>query len=103
MLWHTTKKSTFERTKLEVVWVQGVGAGITNPNRPFFPAVRSAMAKQERITISERTRAGIARVRRQGVKIGRPPIDTRQNNIVASRQGSGRLNQVQSLSTIVRE
>ncbi len=35
-------------------------------------AVLSAVAKQERVTISERTKAGLARVRRKGVKLGRP-------------------------------
>jgi DNA invertase Pin-like site-specific DNA recombinase len=35
-------------------------------------AVLSAVAKQERITISERTKAGLQRVRRAGVRLGRP-------------------------------
>jgi DNA invertase Pin-like site-specific DNA recombinase len=35
-------------------------------------AVLAAIAKQERVTISERTKAGLARVRRRGVKLGRP-------------------------------
>jgi DNA invertase Pin-like site-specific DNA recombinase len=42
---------------------------------PFKDAVISIMAtlaEQERITISERTKAGLARVRRTGTKLGRP-------------------------------
>lgn len=35
-------------------------------------AVLAEVAKQERITISERTKAGLERVRRQGVRLGRP-------------------------------
>lgn len=35
-------------------------------------AVLSAVAKQERVTISERTKAGLQRVRRAGVRLGRP-------------------------------
>jgi DNA invertase Pin-like site-specific DNA recombinase len=35
-------------------------------------AVLAAVAKQERITISERTKAGLQRVRRAGVRLGRP-------------------------------
>jgi len=35
-------------------------------------AILSALAKQERIRISERTRAGLARVKAQGKKLGRP-------------------------------
>jgi len=42
---------------------------------PFKDAVISIMAtlaEQERVTISERTKAGLARVRRAGTKLGRP-------------------------------
>lgn len=42
---------------------------------PFKDAVISIMAtlaEQERVTISERTKAGLARVRRAGQKLGRP-------------------------------
>jgi DNA invertase Pin-like site-specific DNA recombinase len=35
-------------------------------------AVLSAVAKQERVTISERTKAGLARAKRKGVRLGRP-------------------------------
>jgi DNA invertase Pin-like site-specific DNA recombinase len=35
-------------------------------------AVLAAVAKQERITISDRTKAGLARVRNSGVRLGRP-------------------------------
>lgn len=38
-------------------------------------AILSCLAKQERVKISERTRAGLERVRRNGVKLGRPKID----------------------------
>jgi DNA invertase Pin-like site-specific DNA recombinase len=36
--------------------------------------VLAAVAKQERITISERTKAGLARARRAGKKVGRPVV-----------------------------
>jgi DNA invertase Pin-like site-specific DNA recombinase len=32
------------------------------------------MAKQEKIRLGERVRAGLQRVRRQGKKLGRPPL-----------------------------
>jgi len=35
-------------------------------------AVLAAVAKQERVSISERTKAGLARVKRQGKRLGRP-------------------------------
>ena len=37
-------------------------------------AILSCLAKQERIRISERTKAGLARVKSKGVKLGRPKI-----------------------------
>jgi DNA invertase Pin-like site-specific DNA recombinase len=37
-------------------------------------AVLAACAKQERVTISERTKAGLARVRKSGIKLGRPQL-----------------------------
>jgi DNA invertase Pin-like site-specific DNA recombinase len=36
-------------------------------------AVLAAVAKQERLRMSERTKAGLARVRAKGVRLGRPP------------------------------
>jgi DNA invertase Pin-like site-specific DNA recombinase len=44
---------------------------------PFKDAIigfLAAIAKQERIRISERTKAGLARVRAKGVKLGRRPV-----------------------------
>ena len=38
-------------------------------------ALMSCLAKQERLRISERTRAGLARVRAKGVKLGRPKVE----------------------------
>jgi putative DNA-invertase from lambdoid prophage Rac len=37
-------------------------------------AILSTLAKQERIRISERTKAGLARVKAQGAKLGRPRL-----------------------------
>jgi DNA invertase Pin-like site-specific DNA recombinase len=34
----------------------------------------ATLAQQERIKISERTKAGLARIRRQGKKLGRPRL-----------------------------
>jgi DNA invertase Pin-like site-specific DNA recombinase len=36
--------------------------------------ILAAIAQQERIRLSERTKAGLARVRKQGKKLGRPPL-----------------------------
>ena len=43
--------------------------------RDVVISVMSTLAQQERISISERTKAGLRRVRRQGVKLGRPVAD----------------------------
>jgi DNA invertase Pin-like site-specific DNA recombinase len=37
-------------------------------------SVLAAVAKQERITISERTKAGLIRARRAGKRVGRPVV-----------------------------
>ena len=37
-------------------------------------AILSCLAKQERIRISERTKAGLERVKAQGIKLGRPQV-----------------------------
>jgi DNA invertase Pin-like site-specific DNA recombinase len=63
--------------------LQAWGVGWRSYTQPFLDtgneltngivlAVLSAVAKQERITISERTKAGLQRVKRAGVKLGRP-------------------------------
>ncbi len=63
--------------------LQGWGVGWRSYTQPFLDtgndmvtgivlSVMAAVAKQERITISERTKAGLARTRRAGTKLGRP-------------------------------
>lgn len=46
----------------------------TNPFNDVFIAFAASMAKQEKVRISERTKAGLARVRANGVKLGRKPV-----------------------------
>ncbi len=43
--------------------------------RNILLAVVSTLAKAEREKISERTKAGLARVKRSGKRLGRPPVD----------------------------
>jgi DNA invertase Pin-like site-specific DNA recombinase len=63
--------------------LKGWGVGWRSYTQPFLDtgndmvtgivlSVMAAVAKQERITISERTKAGLARTRRAGTKLGRP-------------------------------
>jgi len=51
-------------------------------------AVLAAVAKQERITISERTRAGLARTRAKGTRLGRPVLVV-DMDAVRARRGAG--------------
>ncbi len=47
-----------------------------NPGQPFYDvvvAVYAEVARLERLQISERTKAGLARARRNGKQLGRPP------------------------------
>jgi len=43
--------------------------------RDILISVMGALAKQERIRLSERTKAGLQRVKEQGTKLGRPSIE----------------------------
>ena len=56
---------------------------------PFKDAVISIMAtlaEQERIAISERTKAGLRRVRRAGTKLGRPTADLDMHKVLRLRK-----------------
>jgi len=46
----------------------------TNPFNDVFIAFAASMAKQEKTRISERTKAGLARVRANGTRLGRPLV-----------------------------
>ena len=50
--------------------------------RNILLAVVSTLAKAERERISERTRAGLARVKRAGKKLGRPPVASKKRTQV---------------------
>lgn len=63
--------------------LQAWGTGWRSYTQPFLDtgnemtnsivlAILAAVAKQERVSISERTKAGLARARRQGTRLGRP-------------------------------
>ena len=61
--------------------------------RDIVLAVMSSLAKVERARISERTKAGLARVRAKGTRLGRPALaDTVQAKIAALASSSPRMN-----------
>jgi DNA invertase Pin-like site-specific DNA recombinase len=57
--------------------------------RDVLLAVMSSMAKMERARISERTKAGLARVRDKGVRLGRPSLDQQSREDIAALFGQG--------------
>lgn len=77
---------------------------------PFKDVVISLMAtlaKQERLRISERTKAGLQRARRAGKVLGRPRVDVDMQRLRALQEQGLSLRQIAakaklSLSTVVR-
>jgi DNA invertase Pin-like site-specific DNA recombinase len=57
--------------------------------RDVLLAVMASMASMERARISQRTKAGLARVREQGTKLGRRPIADTQQAEIATLAGEG--------------
>lgn len=59
--------------------------------RNILLAVLSSLAKVERQKISERTKAGLARVKARGIRLGRPPIpmDTKKRIVELMATGIG--------------
>jgi DNA invertase Pin-like site-specific DNA recombinase len=57
--------------------------------RDIVLAVMAALAKQERIRIGERTRAGLARVRASGKHLGRPKLDAKREQAVREALAAG--------------
>ena len=73
------------RTVQLIEMLERMGIGVISYSEPYLDttnelarnillAVVSTLAKAERERISERTKAGLARVKRSGEKLGRPPV-----------------------------
>jgi DNA invertase Pin-like site-specific DNA recombinase len=67
--------SLFERAK-QHAWrlMDCDGADSGDPAQRLTADVRNAVAAEERRKISERTREGLAKARKQGKRLGRPPL-----------------------------
>ncbi len=57
--------------------------------RNILLALLSSLAKVEAQKISERTRAGMARAKAKGIKIGRPRLGTELRQKIAERAAKG--------------
>ena len=77
------------RTVQLIEMLERMGIGVISYSEPYLDttnelarnillAVVSTLAKAERERISERTRAGLARVKRSGKKLGRPPVASKK-------------------------
>ena len=77
------------RTVQLIEMLERMGIGVISYSEPYLDttnelarnillAVVSTLAKAERERISERTRAGLARVKRAGKKLGRPPVASKK-------------------------
>lgn len=75
--------------------LEGYGVGFRSLTEPYFDScgifkeavvsIVATLAKQERIKRSERTKAGLARVRSEGRKLGRPRVSVNPAEIVRMR------------------
>ena len=61
-----------DRIGVQVISVKETWLDTSSPVRSLLIAIFSWVAEQERLRISERTKAGLERARRQGKQIGRP-------------------------------
>ena len=77
------------RTVQLIEMLERMGIGVISYSEPYLDttnelarnillAVVSTLAKAERERISERTKAGLARVKRSGKKLGRPPVASKK-------------------------
>ena len=77
------------RTVQLIEMLERMGLGVISYSEPYLDttnelarnillAVVSTLAKAERERISERTRAGLARVKKSGKKLGRPPVASKK-------------------------
>ena len=77
------------RTVQLIEMLERMGIGVISYSEPYLDttnelarnillAVVSTLAKAERDRISERTKAGLARVKRSGKKLGRPPVASKK-------------------------
>ena len=73
-----------DRCGVEVLSVREPWLDTGGPVRPLLIAIFGWVAEQERMQIAERTKAGMARVRRKGVRFGRPKrrIDMRRAKLL---------------------
>jgi DNA invertase Pin-like site-specific DNA recombinase len=83
------------KTLQHLDWLEGYGVGFRSFTEPYFDScgifkeavvsIVATLAKQERIKRSERTKAGLARVRSEARKLGRPRVAVNASEIARLR------------------
>ncbi len=76
-----------DRIGVQVVSLREPWLDTGGPVRPLLIAIFGWVAEQERVRIGERTKAGLERARRRGVKLGRPRAMVDLDHLVALRAG----------------
>jgi putative DNA-invertase from lambdoid prophage Rac len=74
-----------DRIGVQIVSVREPWLDTSGPVRGLLVAIFSWCAEQERVRLIERTRAGLDRARRQGKRIGRPPVSIDPKRALAMR------------------
>lgn len=74
-----------DRIGVQVVSLREPWLDTGGPVRPLLIAILGWVAEQERIRIGERTKAGLERARRRGVRLGRPRVGLDLDRLVALR------------------
>lgn len=78
-----------DRIGVPVVSVREPWLDTSGPVRPLLVAIFGWVAEQERARLIERTRAGLARARAQGTRLGRPPASPILLHAAAELVGQG--------------
>jgi putative DNA-invertase from lambdoid prophage Rac len=78
-----------DRLGVQVISLREPWLDTSGPVRQLLVAIFGWVAEQERTRLIERTRAGLERARRDGKRLGRPPVSPVLLNAAADRVGRG--------------
>lgn len=78
-----------DRIGVSVLSVREGWLDANGPVRPLLVAIFGWVAEQERASLIARTKAGLERARRQGKRLGRPPVDARKLARARERVAAG--------------
>lgn len=74
-----------DRRGVQVISVREPWLDTGDPVRSLLLAICAWVAEQERVRIADRTRAGLDRARRRGVRLGRPRVEVDLEKLMALR------------------